>query len=143
MIRNSTRIKRLQKLHDFLIELPEHKFYYGEYVDKCNWDDNCGTVCCAMGWMPEVDPKNWKWGDNGFIPNLKKGSSTFIRPDARRYFGIGASLYNHLFMPNFQTTRYYDGKRLEASSSPKEVASNMAIVIQMLVFNDISNYDLY
>lgn len=63
--------KRLTKLANFLEKLEPEKFDYGHFVRE--HADNCGTVCCAAGWLPKVDPENWEW----YKPSLK--SSAHIR----------------------------------------------------------------
>jgi hypothetical protein len=44
-------IEKLLKLCDFLDTLPPEKFNY----------DKCGTVCCAVGWLPKLFPDDWEW----------------------------------------------------------------------------------
>lgn len=57
-------LERLQKLVIFLKSLDRHQFNYAQYVTKTNATVDCGTVCCAAGWMPEVfkedSPFTWE-----------------------------------------------------------------------------------
>ncbi len=63
---------RLNELADFLADLPREKFDYASVVQTpaaqkvptCGVEAlaNCGTTCCAMGWMPAIWPQDWRWG---------------------------------------------------------------------------------
>jgi hypothetical protein len=57
-------IERLQKLLDFLKGLKSNQFDYSKYIADTNEEGNCGTVCCAAGWVPEVfkeeSPFTWE-----------------------------------------------------------------------------------
>ena len=58
-------IKWLKKLSSGLKTLDDSQFYYGDYV--LHSDSNCGTVCCAFGWMPKFVPESgvvWEISDN-------------------------------------------------------------------------------
>ena len=103
MMKNQTRINRLQKLADFLLELPADRFDYSAWVEED--DGECGTVCCAIGWMPKVDPKKWKWKkDDGYfshiiLPTLKGKDEDEYSPAhySMEYFGIDGELHGFLF----------------------------------------------
>lgn len=55
--------ERLQRLCGFLQALPPESFDYSDWVSEADADQRhpCGTVCCAAGWLPKVDPKAWGW----------------------------------------------------------------------------------
>jgi len=54
--------RRLRKLIAFLRALPRAKWDFNSVVKK--WKENghaCGTVCCAIGWVPKIFPKLARW----------------------------------------------------------------------------------
>lgn len=114
-----TYIKRLRRLSRFLRHLPRRKFDYGRFVTRTN-EDGCGTVCCALGWMPAVDSRHWQWGGRykvkGVIHNY---NSPFT--SAMEYFGISLDSSVGLFNPYQQTGIGYHAD-LPESATPKQVA---------------------
>ena len=60
----------LNKLVFGLRSLRESEFDYSEYVSETK--NECGTVCCAFGWMPKFVPESGvKWEETYIINNLK------------------------------------------------------------------------
>ena len=53
--------ERLLKLADFLQELPKDKFDFTSVVEEYDRENECGTLCCAIGWTPAVFPDLVKW----------------------------------------------------------------------------------
>lgn len=62
--------KRLLKLADFLDKLPTQKFRFDVFAIEDGkpmlealeaGEANCGTVACAIGWMPAIFPRQIKW----------------------------------------------------------------------------------
>ena len=84
--------RRFLKLASFLEKLRKNKFYYGTLVNK--WDNKmeCGSVCCAIGWLPAVFPSLWSWA-NGTL-----GTGEGLR----EFFGINHTQECGLFLPNHQ-----------------------------------------
>ena len=140
MITKRIRINRLRKLHDFLMVLPNSKFFFDRWIHK--FENNCGTVCCAAGWMPTVDPRNWEWTWGGSNARLRRGEShNDISLDAQSYFGINVRLFNHIFMPGDQSRGISGNKRqLADHARPKTVAANMAVVIEKLKKGELEEY---
>jgi hypothetical protein len=54
---------KLLKLADFLTNLKPSEFDFSEIVGEFDYDNNCGTVCCAIGWLPVVFPEEAVWVD--------------------------------------------------------------------------------
>lgn len=57
----------VQKLADGLRTLKPKQFNYHDFITKYNED--CGTVCCAYGWMPKFVPEagvRWEWCNGVF-----------------------------------------------------------------------------
>lgn len=149
-MRKSTRINRLQKLHDFLIKLPEKKFDFSSYVTKTD-DKGCGTICCAAGWLPRVDPKNWKWVNINTAlyssMRLKIDSTDNAEFDLRKYFGINENLYNNLF----ESSIMLDGSHrdniitklkqpLDRNATAKQVAKRIKSAIDLLKKDQLDEY---
>jgi hypothetical protein len=57
--------QNLIKMVDFLKALPPEKFYFGKVVAEFDLEHRCGTVCCAVGWMPKVFPDLVRWNNSG------------------------------------------------------------------------------
>lgn len=74
---------RLLKLADFLQTLPPEKFSLFGYVQESI--GGCGTVCCAIGWLPKLFPESWRWREDG---NYPIGSSYNAFDSAMKFFGI-------------------------------------------------------
>jgi hypothetical protein len=58
--------ERLHKLAAFLDTLDNKDFDYSTYVSEL--DDGCGTVCCAVGWLPKLFPEDWRWTGKRLTP---------------------------------------------------------------------------
>ena len=89
-------IARLRKLGNYLIdEVKPDAFNMRDWVTEVESTGNghtCGTVCCALGWMPKVS-KSWSWvsGDiyPGIHPVMKSlGGLPSPSESAIKWFGI-------------------------------------------------------
>lgn len=89
-------LKRLEKLADFLYNLPKEKFNFGTLMKKTN-SEGCGTVCCAIGWTPVVFPKLVEF-INGTI-EMKTDKNLGLVGISNRLFGTIEEEYNTLFEP--------------------------------------------
>jgi hypothetical protein len=62
---NKTYAQRMINLAKVLLALRPEEFDFSQWVTE--WEGGtkkeplCGTVCCAAGYLPVADPKNWKW----------------------------------------------------------------------------------
>ena len=104
------RQDRFEKLFTFLLALPDAEFDFRRWVNRPPEEHTCGTVCCAGGWLPRVDPDNWEWkclngNDSELVPGLKKGCghtdcpSWDINGQLTAYFDITEDLAEALFSP--------------------------------------------
>jgi hypothetical protein len=100
--------ERLLKLADFLDELDDSKFNFSHVIEKYDTENNCGTVCCAMGWVPVVFPDIVKWcgGDDVYNPNNVElinvsGFSNYVDV-AKLLFDIPREDASSLFTPKLQ-----------------------------------------
>lgn len=94
--------ERLLKLADFLDELPEKNFNFGT-VRRVSYE--CGTVGCAVGWLPEVFPGDWVVSINGYAVDLI-GCEYYSFRAAGEYFGITHQESKNLF--DLQTNGPYE-----------------------------------
>jgi len=54
-------LQRIQALRDALAVLDDSAFHFSDFVTEYDQENKCGTVCCAAGHLPAIDPENWKW----------------------------------------------------------------------------------
>lgn len=96
--------KRLLKLAAFLRKLPAEKFNINDVVTR--WDNNCGSICCAMGWTPKVFPKLIQWTPNGpyKLKLCREAEGEHFDEVAVKLFKISFFQVSCLFGPG-----YYDG----------------------------------
>lgn len=97
--------KRLLKVATFLRTLKPKQFYFGKFVHSFDVKKECGTVCCAYGWLPKIFPRSWEWRNNSiatftecYMPRLKKGPGS-INGDSYGFFRISTEDIEFLFYP--------------------------------------------
>lgn len=91
------RYDRLKQWIDFLHNLPDEKFDYDLWVSETD-GHACGTVCCAAGWLPAVDPENWQWQDDWrandlLMPRLKEVPSMTTVSAVAKYLEVEPNGY--------------------------------------------------
>jgi hypothetical protein len=123
--------KRLLKLADFLTALPKQKFDFSVIAHEGEKPllkalkartEHCGTVACAIGWMPAVFPRLVRWILNrGWLlaVELKKGPAPAFMNfrAASEVFGISDDDAEYLFLP--------DRSGLGDQASAKRVAQHI------------------
>jgi hypothetical protein len=132
--------RRLQKLANFLNTLPEEKFNFEDVITKSN-GKACGTVACAMGWLPAISSKfAWKQCGPKFDLKVKTGNtktgykwvswtdwSTFLNGNGwsniANYFGISTDEARMLFQPRY--ARNWTKTVLLGNASAKVVAQSI------------------
>ena len=127
---NAIQRKRLLKLADFLEQLPPQKFDFGVIVTEGAKpmlealkarEESCGTVACAIGWMPAVFPRLTKWKRSrsglGLVVGLKDTSKYRNFEVAERFFGISKDDARYLFNPGDSVLSY--------DASAKQVAKHI------------------
>ncbi len=87
--------KRLLKLADFLDKLPRAKFDFGVIAMQDGkpmlealkaGKERCGTVACAIGWMPAVFPRSLRWTER---PEVERGRHRQRRTDGAQVCKVG------------------------------------------------------
>lgn len=114
--------ERLITLREFLKTLKQEQFEYNAIVSKA--EGNCGTTCCAIGWMPKIDPENFQWFRHhlkGPLNVCMKGKGGFYytnsatEQDAAEYFDIPASVADTIF---WNADKFYNGSMLDNQIRP-------------------------
>lgn len=99
---NQQAIDRLEPLYTFLEKMDNEKFYFGDFVSEFDEKKECGTVCCALGWMPAIDPTNFYWDGVG----LEMTKEESEHPGFNNYFNLSEDSVDHLFYPTWQLPEY-------------------------------------
>lgn len=131
--------ERLLKLAAFLDTLPPEKFDFNKIAFEADGGKpmlealaagsvKCGTVGCAIGWMPAVFPGEVEYTE-GWVSSLSEGrlreitlcgetwiDSSFLA--AAHFFGILLPEVEYLFMPGTENG-------LEETASAAEVAEHI------------------
>jgi len=141
------KAEKLLKLADFLDKLDDDKFWFGTVVNM--WErkekNTCGTVCCAMGWTPQVFPDEVGWRAPKNLGNqyddalyLKNTSDDITNYDtiARKIFGISYDEVDFLFSPGDQEDFLEkhgietDIEDFTSSTSREQVANNIRYFVE-------------
>lgn len=97
------RVKRFIK---FLKKLPKKKFDFISVVTEFDEVDGniCGTVCCAVGWLPSFDSDKFKWHVDVFNEGCKSRffgvpyvNGEEIENDLCDYFGMTSEEVDAIF----------------------------------------------
>ena len=66
-------------------------------------DQICGTVCCAIGWLPKVDPETFVWVRAAFLhvsPRFRSDPDahfSVFRSQLAHYLGMSPERLNEVF----------------------------------------------
>jgi hypothetical protein len=129
----------MKKLHkDRLLKLAEHlergklghKVFDFSRVNgfvNCNPSRKaCGTNGCAMGELPVVFPKSFKFGDTiGCETEVVDVNGWDVHDAVDPFFGLGSEESGHLFYPNEQKPKLFGGRKLGPKATRKQVAANI------------------
>lgn len=118
--------ERFFQLIKFLERLPKKKFNFGHVVESVD-ENNCGSVCCAIGWTPALFPDLVQWNGKSRTPwALSTNGNWAYYPDvASELFGIDPSIAGDLFTPEDQGFIHPELGCVYEDESPKRVASVM------------------
>jgi hypothetical protein len=97
--------QRWNQAIEFWYSLKPRQFNYEQIVSRTDRQHQCGTVCCLAGWMPRIDPENWRWaratGDNDLLlyvnGDLETTSKHSDEGALMDYFGFSYGLYMLVF----------------------------------------------
>jgi hypothetical protein len=97
----------LLSLESLLRKIPHTQFDFSMFISR---HGACGTICCALGWMPKVDPSNWEWTletddstslrfqGTPFLPYHFYGDVGAEAMHAVRYFGLTIPEFRRIFV---------------------------------------------
>lgn len=106
-----------------------HKIFDFSQVND-TYDSQCGTLGCAMGELPVVYPKIWKY-KSGMV-YLIQDSSGFMGKDIRVWFDLSQEEKLHIFYPKQQRPEKYGGEHLNENATRYQIAENIRAFIQKL-----------
>ena len=125
-------IAHIKEVLEFSKELKSNQFDFSTYVTEAH--NECGTVCCMLGWYPKWYPNDFKWKKDGW---QNSGWAINITYDAHRfleYTGFTEDLSIILYEPKYrkECTKYY--KRFPPLKQPtlKRVRNRWKAVLKML-----------
>lgn len=124
--------RRLLKLADHLEsgKLGHEKFDFS-VINIGPFDiKGCGWVGCALGELPIVFPRQWRFTQseiflNAWNPLLKSKSTGNVFSDAMKFFGITEDEAHQLFAPNSFRHRPWAKKVLGDSATSRQVAGSI------------------
>lgn len=136
-------MKKQTKYRDRLIKLARHlekgmlgheKFNFATFHRGKATTDFCGTEGCAIGECPVVFPEEWEFHPSVYdfdaiLPGLIGLEEPHVIDHAMKFFGLNKGEAYHLFLPRFQDTAKFGGKRLDESVSARKVARNIRIFL--------------
>lgn len=145
------RLDRLAKLADHLEkgQLGHVKFDFSlvhengaRLTTKQRKEGFCGTAGCAMGELPVLFPRKWKFADNDYgepSVRMREGECPRIdiiyKSDVTEFFGISESKTAHLFYPGCQHHKWCSKSLnkmggLSDKATRKQVAANIRYFIK-------------
>jgi hypothetical protein len=121
---DSIHKSRLEEIARFLYTLPKEKFNIEDFVSEA--EGGCGTVCCAIGWFPQIFPRNFKWvkrepnsilSDELHVTSVtdNKGVAVYSH-----FLGLVPEQLFHLFYAGQQ-----DGEQLTKNTTPRQLAAHI------------------
>lgn len=145
-MKTTVNVKKLRKLAAFLDKLKPSHFDFNVVRRECpkTSDNRCGTVGCAIGWTPNVFPKDVKiLPKNAYGLQLQMGGapvsdcSGYNAYDtvAERLFNMPIEDAHKLFTPDEESP--VDGDMLSEDATPKEVAKRIRAYVKYAEDNNI------
>lgn len=136
------RADRLLTLAAFLDNLPEEKFNFAIIAEErgkpmlealAAGHTRCGTVACAIGWLPAVFPADFKWTDAYYKSRSVTRDGSIDFSAAEEFFDLTVYQAEYLFMPG----RYNDDDEfvgnlndLTDEATPKQVAAHIRAFVE-------------
>lgn len=131
---NKEQRERFETLIGFLDTLEPEKFYFCAVVGDHD-AAGCGTVCCAIGWTPQLFPDMAEWGqttDGDVVVWSKPGMASDYDEVASEIFGLPVETCSHLFAPRCQKGVASALPECGLDATPKEVAAMLRKFLELL-----------
>lgn len=135
---NPEQRNKLLTLASFLETLPEEKFRFDQTVAVWDYDNHCGSVCCAIGWTPKLFPDevSWsagEWATTGFIlAGDDEDDLSSFGTVAAKIFGLPRDLAELLFCPTRAEYVHSSLPWLNKRAKPAEVAAMMRQFLELV-----------
>jgi hypothetical protein len=144
---------RLVKLAEFLWDLEPEKFDFSNVVSAWDEKSHCGTVCCAIGYTPQLFPDDVEWCENCMFGSNSRDVQSKHTDKVAGYVEVAAELFdihpehaNNLFTPlslrdpwtdemtDWGTTYDFpdDVTLLDEDATPKQVSSMIYTYIKAM-----------
>lgn len=94
-------VKNLKKQLKFMKTLKKHQFDFESIVSEFD-ENNCGTICCNVGWTPAVFPELVKWGGKIGLMDAITGEDLDICETGKLVFNLDVPLSCVLLAPVHQ-----------------------------------------
>ncbi len=118
----------------------EFKFNKFNSIDGSKETDFCGTQGCSFGeipaWNKDVLFNFENYYKIEYYFKYKNVGMNCIEI-AKELFGINEEEFDHLFLPNNQSTSKYGGKALTSYATKEEVNENLRIFIEKIESGEI------
>jgi len=122
---------RLRKLSKHLrgANRAHDRFVMGTYAQGRFIEGNyCGSAGCAIGELPELWPKDWKWTGTCVVFGNQKDSA--IVADVANFFSITTVQAQHLFFAYSQNLTRFGGRTLSPIATAIDIADNIDAFIK-------------
>lgn len=132
---------KLLELIEFLKTLSYEDFNFNEVVACYDDYTKCGTVCCAIGWLPKLFPDEVEWNitRRGIVGLFLKNEYGSICGSAKEYDDVAIHVFKlhpyvaqSLFAPDCQRMIHEDLRNLAKNARPTEVAEMLEHFIKLI-----------
>lgn len=107
MKKTKIKLKNFEILIKGLKSLKRREWYFGSLIREYSSEKGCGTVCCALGWLPKFFPRKMEWVNHSpyFLDARRKGKEDWSSSNIYSYlFGIPSNHEDALFNNDSQYT---------------------------------------
>jgi hypothetical protein len=98
------KLDKMKTLIAFLKNLDKSKFDINHIISQYDYKNQCGTVCCAIGWFPAIFPEECQWYESELFIH---GKSKIFSKIAHDVLGIPERHADVLFSP-FDIVKSHD-----------------------------------
>jgi hypothetical protein len=119
-----TKQEKFAKIIEFLKGLKPEQFRYDDIVAEYDKSNNCGTVCCVLGWFPAIFPTNYSWANSEFGDWMRVVNTVFPTEMLESFLDIPST---------HETALFYGGTKcqLELGLPIVKISGNLSQVIHL------------